>query len=75
MRIVRITFCIALEPAMKPATLPPASKPATPRHPVIEPRPLDSAALFGAGDEVRITHGSETYRLRRTRQGKLILTK
>jgi hemin uptake protein HemP len=42
---------------------------------VIEPRPLDSAALFGAGDEVRITHGSETYRLRRTRQGKLILTK
>ena len=36
---------------------------------------LDSATLFGAGDEVLIVHCGETYRLRRTRQGKLILTK
>ncbi|MEK7738256.1 MAG: hemin uptake protein HemP [Pseudomonadota bacterium] len=36
---------------------------------------LDSAALFGKGVEVLIAHGGETYRLRRTRQGKLILTK
>ncbi len=36
---------------------------------------LDSAELLGARDEVLIVHGGETYRLRRTRQGKLILTK
>jgi hemin uptake protein HemP len=68
-------ICIELAPAMKPPTPPPALKPAAPRRHTIEPRPLDSAALFGASDEVRITHGDETYRLRRTRQGKLILTK
>ncbi len=39
------------------------------------PRPLESAELFGNRDEVLIAHGGETYRLRRTRQGKLILTK
>ena len=33
------------------------------------------AALFGKRDEILIAHGAETYRLRRTRQGKLILTK
>ncbi len=39
------------------------------------PRPLESAALLGSRDEVEIIHQGETYRLRRTRQGKLILTK
>ena len=39
------------------------------------PRPLDSAALLGCRDEIEISHQGETYRLRRTRQGKLILTK
>lgn len=39
------------------------------------PRPLDSAALLGSKNEVEIIHQGETYRLRRTRQGKLILTK
>ncbi|MCF8178231.1 MAG: hemin uptake protein HemP [Sulfuritalea sp.] len=39
------------------------------------PRPLDSTALLGSKDEVEIIHQGETYRLRRTRQGKLILTK
>lgn len=39
------------------------------------PRPLDSATLLGARGEVEIVHQGETYRLRRTRQGKLILTK
>ena len=38
-------------------------------------RPLDSAVLLGGHDEVEIVHQGETYRLRRTRQGKLILTK
>jgi len=38
-------------------------------------RCLESAELFNAGHEVAIRHGNEIYRLRRTRQGKLILTK
>lgn len=38
-------------------------------------RPLDSAVLLGGRGEVEIVHQGETYRLRRTRQGKLILTK
>ncbi|MCF8151385.1 MAG: hemin uptake protein HemP [Burkholderiaceae bacterium] len=39
------------------------------------PLPLDSAALLGCRDEIEISHQGATYRLRRTRQGKLILTK
>ena len=38
-------------------------------------RRLDSAALLSGHDQVEIVHQGETYRLRRTRQGKLILTK
>lgn len=45
------------------------------RAPASLPRPLCSAALLGTRDEVEIIHQGETYRLRRTRQGKLILTK
>jgi len=37
--------------------------------------PIDSALLLGSRGEVEISHSGETYRLRRTRQGKLILTK
>ncbi len=37
--------------------------------------PLDSHILFSGSSEVVITHGAETYRLRLTRQNKLILTK
>jgi hemin uptake protein HemP len=36
---------------------------------------LHSAELFGTGREVVIEHAGEEYRLRLTRQGKLILTK
>jgi len=39
------------------------------------PRSLESAAVLGGGSEVLIRHGSETYRLRLTRQNRLILTK
>jgi hemin uptake protein HemP len=46
-----------------------------PQHPAVPHRPLVSAELFGNHDEILIAHGGETYRLRRTRQGKLILTK
>lgn len=54
-------------------TRPPLRQVPPPQH---SPTPaLDSTALFGKGGEVLIAHGSETYRLRLTRQGKLILTK
>ena len=36
---------------------------------------LDSGVLFAGGSEVAIAHAGETYRLRLTRQNKLILTK
>lgn len=36
---------------------------------------LYSDSLFSHGDEVFIHHQGEQYRLRRTRNGKLILTK
>jgi hemin uptake protein HemP len=36
---------------------------------------LDSRRLFNGTVEVRIHHGGEEYRLRQTRNGKLILTK
>jgi hemin uptake protein HemP len=36
---------------------------------------LHSAELFGMAREVVIEHNGEEYRLRLTRQGKLILTK
>jgi hemin uptake protein HemP len=40
-----------------------------------EPRRIDSRVLFGDAAIVLIDHGGETYCLRRTRLGKLILTK
>jgi hemin uptake protein HemP len=46
-----------------------------PLRPMAPQRPLDSVALLGNRGEVEIAHQGETYRLRRTRQGKLILTK
>jgi hemin uptake protein HemP len=36
---------------------------------------LDTEILFAASSEVVITHGAEIYRLRLTRQNRLILTK
>jgi hemin uptake protein HemP len=36
---------------------------------------LDSRVLFAGGSEIVIFHYGEPYRLRETRQGKLILTK
>jgi len=38
-------------------------------------KPIYSDTLFSHGDEVFIQHRGEQYRLRRTRNGKLILTK
>lgn len=53
-------------PARRVAPAPPAAK-AAPRY--------TSAQLFGTAHEVLIDHASQTYRLRRTALGKLILTK
>ena len=39
------------------------------------PRQFDSRSLFGSAQEVRIEHFGQEYRLRQTRNGKLILTK
>ena len=39
------------------------------------PVTLDTATLFGGRSEVRLLHRGQEYRLRVTRQGKLILTK
>lgn len=56
--------------------LPPPPVPATP--PVAgrsAPRRIDSRSLLGDGGELVIVHDGMDYRLRLTRQGKLILTK
>ena len=45
-----------------------ASSPAVPRQ-------VKSAALFEGAQELRIDHHGQEYRLRQTRNGKLILTK
>ena len=41
----------------------------------IAPRTIDSAALFAGATELIILHNGSPYRLRITRQDKLILTK
>jgi hemin uptake protein HemP len=53
-----------------------ANKPVT-REPHARPsvRVLDTRELFGEQTEVRLHHRGEEYRLRITKQGKLILTK
>ena len=39
------------------------------------PATFDTASLFDGANEVRLLHRGQEYRLRVTRQGKLILTK
>ncbi len=60
---------------MKPSAQSAKAKPESTPVVTTVPRPLESAALFGSLNEILIAHQGETYRLRRTRQGKLILTK
>ena len=60
---------------METNTQPASARPERPRISAEATRPLDSTTLLGAKGEVEIVHQGETYRLRRTRQGKLILTK
>jgi hemin uptake protein HemP len=65
------------EPAeLSPADVPQSSAAAASNSPADRVRELwRSEELLGEKTEVLIQHGSETYRLRRTRQGKLILYK
>lgn len=51
-----------------------ASAPAGPSRPAA-PHRLDSRQLLGGGNEAVISHAGQEYRLRRTRNDKLILTK
>ena len=63
-------------PERKPPSrdlLPPADAPA-PGARAVTPR-VTSAQLFGQASVLFIDHEGETYSLRRTRLGKLILTK
>lgn len=59
---------------MKPTlNTPSVNRPPPPR---LTPTPqIESTVLLGPHQEIDILHAGETYRLRRTRQGKLILTK
>jgi hemin uptake protein HemP len=41
----------------------------------VPPVTVDSATLFKGSDEIRLLHRGQEYRLRVTKQGKLILTK
>lgn len=75
MRIIRIPVPVDELLAMKTEVQPLEVRLEMSRIPSGNPRPLDSATLLGAKGEVEIAHRGETYRLRRTRQGKLILTK
>jgi hemin uptake protein HemP len=63
--------------AMSPTAAPPPPAPAaeSPQYAAPAGRVLDSRAILGRQQEVTIRHHDETYRLRETRQGKLILTK
>ena len=54
----------------------PDAKPRDSRFLVLDrTQPIPTEQLFTAGEEIRINHYGEEYRLRRTRAGKLILTK
>lgn len=59
---------------MKPTLNAPAVHRPPPPHLTPTPK-IESTALLGPHQEIDILHAGETYRLRRTRQGKLILTK
>ncbi len=41
----------------------------------VPPLTLEAASLFQGMDEIRLLHRGQEYRLRVTKQGKLILTK
>ncbi len=58
-----------------PAKTPPTNQPAGAAPAAGHERALDSTALLQGRSHVSIMHNGETYQLRATRLGKLILTK
>ena len=56
-------------------TADPASGHTGPEGPAMDFPVTESTALLNGHRELRIRHGSDTYRLRLTASGKLILTK
>jgi len=75
MRIVRIIICMEVQLAMITQAHSATTRPKNTRALAGALPPLASAELLGGRGEVEILHQGEIYRLRRTRQGKLILTK
>jgi len=82
-RTVESDYIVGTETQYRLRQIPPMTNPSD-RHSTpddrsagpSEPPPVwSSDELLGAADEVLIQHGSDVYRLRRTRQGKLILYK
>jgi hemin uptake protein HemP len=66
--------------ASKPENVTGSERPEEPHSAPVQPsatamRTLDSAELFEGRREVQIRHGGALYRLKITRQGKLILNK
>lgn len=59
----------------RPATALPAPRHSPPRTATRDLPVYSSHSLFGGTDAVIIEHGGAQYLLRRTRQGKLLLTK
>ena len=59
----------------KPGTIPVADSDQRQYVVLDRSKPIHSDSLFLCGDEVLIQHQGGHYRLRRTRNGKLILTK
>jgi hemin uptake protein HemP len=65
---------IALEWPLNPPNIPGLAPPVT--NPLCAPNPpIESSTLFQGRQEVVICHDGHEYRLRITRQNKLILTK
>lgn len=81
MRIVLV--CILTLPVTSDRPDPDLTRPFDPDPPRVAtthargngPRVVESAALFGGASELRVLHGGHEYRLRVTRQGRLLLTK
>jgi hemin uptake protein HemP len=71
-----LDFSLSAKPDTAPTLQPPGIEkvPAMTGSQLVQPR-LHSSELLGTAREVVIEHGDEKYRLRLTRQGKLILTK
>ncbi|MGE0379017.1 MAG: hemin uptake protein HemP [Planctomycetaceae bacterium] len=61
-----------MEPRPSPSDEPSSQAQSRPKQPT---RKIPSSDLFVEAQEVHIEHAGETYRLRKTRAGKLILTK